>query len=59
LTAAAAVGTARVAQGAILRGYVEVCMRERLRVRSPIALVLILWLGSAAAFAQQNAQGQK
>jgi dipeptidyl aminopeptidase/acylaminoacyl peptidase len=34
-------------------------MRERLRFRSSVALVLILWLGSAAAFAQQNAQQKK
>jgi hypothetical protein len=34
-------------------------MLERLRFRPSVALVLILWLGSAAAFAQQNAQQKK
>lgn len=34
-------------------------MRKRLRFRSSVALVVLLWLGSAAAFAQQNAPQKK
>ena len=34
-------------------------MRMRLRLRSSVVLVVLLWLGAAAAFAQQNAPQKK